>query len=94
MSIFRTSGSKGTSIRTATTNFSNRILELTDTSGVSLRIDLDTPHSTHVPTFTTGDCIQGSVSLTAKSDARFDELEIFFLGAFFLVHDFFSKKKR
>jgi hypothetical protein len=50
-----------------------------------IEIDLDTSHGTHgkwVTSYSTMDTIEGTVSITAPHDTRFEDVEIAFTGEF------------
>jgi len=40
----------------------------------------DTPHGAYVTSYSTMDKIEGTVSVTAKNDIKFDDIEIAFIG--------------
>jgi len=64
-------------------NLDTKVRNMTLLAKPSIEIKLhhpDTPHGAYVTTYSTMDKIEGTVSITAKNDTKFDDIEIAFIG--------------
>lgn len=62
------------------TGASSSLEQFTSRARPKISIDLDGQQTGLVNSYTTGDCIQGTVTITADHDIRFDDVDITFEG--------------